>query len=369
MQNLVNPNIIGLSPYVPGIPLEEIQAKYKLKKVIKLASNENPFPLPGNVIDSIKKEISVLNRYPDSDSHDLLKAIARHHGIETGNIIAGCGSVEIIKMIIKTFLKPGERVLTSKNTFIMFKIATLEHAGSQAFAEAEMEEGYRYNLDEISRLVDEKTKIIFIANPNNPTGSLIPKEKLLAFIETIPDQVFIVLDNAYQEYVTREDEHLDGIDLALNRKNIIVLRTFSKIYALAGLRVGYGIANEEIIAYLNQVRPPFNVTRLAQRAAEASLENDDFMKKSYLLNRKNRQSLFIQLKDLGFEVIPSETNFIIFSPGKNTKELNQRLLREGVIIRPLHAFGIPEAFRVTIGFEEDNNYFIEKMQKVLADIS
>ena len=271
MQNLVNPNIIGLSPYVPGIPIEEIQARYNLKKVIKLASNENPLPLPENVSEIIKKEISVLNRYPDSDSHDLIRAIARYQGIDTRNIIVGCGSVEIIKMIIKAFLKPGETVLSSKNTFMMFKIATVEHAGKQAFVEAEMEDGYRYDLTEMSRMVDERTKIIFIANPNNPTGTLIPRSRLLEFIETLPDHVFIVLDNAYQEYVNQADQYLDGIDLALNRKNIIILRTFSKVYALAGLRVGYAMANTEIISYLNQVRPPFNVTRLAQKAPNIAI--------------------------------------------------------------------------------------------------
>jgi histidinol-phosphate aminotransferase len=357
-----------LKPYIPGIPLEEIKEKYRLKRVVKLASNENPFPLPENVTKVLQEEIRFLNRYPDSDSHALLKEIARYHGVDQENVIVGSGSVEIIKMIIRTFLKPGQQILSSQNTFVMFKIATVEQAGIQAYVEAQMDEAFRYNLDNLYKLVDEKTKIIFIANPNNPTGTMIPKQKIVDFIEKIPPETFVVLDNAYEEYVSDQQEHLNGIDLAINRKNIIVLRTFSKIYALAGLRIGYGIANQKIINYLNQVRPPFNVTRLAQKAAQASLENDEFKIASARLNHKNRLRLYNQLSDMGFTVIPSETNFLMFLPGMNVSELHQRLLQEGVIIRPLDSFGIPDAVRLTVGFEEDNDFFIEKLKKIQTEM-
>ncbi|MCK4836324.1 MAG: histidinol-phosphate transaminase [Candidatus Aminicenantes bacterium] len=369
MNDLINPNIIGLNPYVPGIPLEEIKLQYKLKKVIKLASNENPFPLPANVIKAIKKEIGQLNRYPDSDSHELKNSIGQYHGIDSKNIIVGSGSVEILKMIIKTFLKPGETVLTSKKTFCMFKIATIEHAGISGLVETDMDENYHYDLDKMHQKLDSKTKIIFIANPDNPTGTMISRAKILDFISKIPDDIFIVLDNAYQEYVTNQDNHLDGIDLAINRKNIIVLRTFSKIYALAGLRTGYGISNENTINYLNQVRLPFNVTRIAQKAARVSLENEDFKEKSAQWNQKNREFLLTRLQKLGFRVIPSETNFLLFFPNHDIQEMNSRLLREGVIIRPLQAFGIPEGFRVTIGSEEDIRYFSKKLEKIENDLS
>jgi histidinol-phosphate aminotransferase len=365
MEHLINPNIIGLNPYIPGIPIEEIKAKYKLEKVVKLASNENPFPLPDHVCQVIRDEARNLNRYPDSDSHDLVKEIARYHGVDKENVIVGSGSVEIIKMIVRTFLKPGEKVLSSRNTFVMFKIATVEQAGTQAYLEADMDRDFKYDLNNLLKLVDEKTKIIFIANPNNPTGTMIPRQKILDFIEQIPPETFVILDNAYEEYVSDPREHLNGIDLALNRKNIIVLRTFSKIYALAGLRVGYGITNKETIYYLNQIRPPFNVTRLAQKAALASLESDDFKIRSARMNEKNRQRLLDQLMGMGIRVIPSETNFLMFLPGKDVGQLHQKLLREGIIIRPLHSFGIPEAIRLTVGFEEDNDFFIEKLKKAL----
>jgi len=251
----------------------------------------------------------------------------------------------------------------------MFRIATIEQGGSSALVEVDMNESYQYDLDRMAEKVNERTKIIIIANPDNPTGTLIHREKILDFISKIPDHIFIVLDNAYQEYVSSPQDHLDGIDLAIGSKNIIVLRTFSKIYALAGLRTGYGISNEQTIAYLNQVRLPFNVTRIAQKAAQVSLENEDFKEKTIRLNIENREFCYQELNRLGFKVIPSETNFLLFFPGLDVREMNNRLLQEGVIIRPLQAFGITDGFRVTIGSEQDMKYFIEKIEKVSGQIS
>ena len=250
----------------------------------------------------------------------------------------------------------------------MYKVWTVITGGKSAFIEAPMGDDYSYDLDALHRLVDDKTKIIFIANPNNPTGTMINKQKTMDFIDNVPEDKIIVLDNAYQEYVSSPDEYPDGIEEAINRKNVIVLRTFSKIYSLSGSRVGYGVSNPEILSYLNRVKPTFNVTRLAQVAAMASLENDDFKHQSTALNSKNKERLFFQLQEMGLHVIPSETNFLLFFPGIDTTELNQRLLKEGVIIRPLHAFGIPEAMRITVGLAEDNDFFVEKLKKVLSEV-
>jgi len=365
MKKWVNPNILGLNPYEPGRPVEEIQRQFKLKKIVKLASNENPYPIPKNVSQAIKKEISLLNRYPDSESFYLKKKIAEYNAIQSQNLIVGAGSVEIIRMIIHAFLKPGEKVITSKKTFLMYKTATIESAGEMAFIEADMDSEYRYDFNNILKQIDKDVKIIFIANPNNPTGTMVSKEKILEFIKKIPEDKLIVLDNAYHEYVSDMDNYLDGINLAVNSKNIIVLKTFSKIYGLAGLRIGYGIANEEIIYYLNQVKAPFNVTSIAQSAALASLENDDYKNHSARLNWKNKENLFNQMFNLGMRVIPSETNFLFCPLETDTKELNQQLLQEGVIIRPLHPFGVPDGIRVSVGLEEENHYFIKKLGKIL----
>ncbi len=368
MNELVNPYVLDLVPYKPGKPVEELRREYSLERIVKLASNENPSPVPRHVADAVNREISHFNFYPESDSYYLRHRIAEYNGVDAENVIVGAGSVQLICMIAGMFLKPGETVLTSQKTFLMYRFSAIEVGGKSAFVEVPMGGDYMYDMDALYDLVDEKTKIIFIANPNNPTGTMVSRKVMMDFIARVPDDKIIVLDNAYQEYVQNLDDYPDAREEALNRKNLIVLRTFSKIYALAGLRIGYAIANEEIIAYLNRVKPPFNVNRAAQAAALASLENDDFKQRSAALNVENKAKLYRQLKEMRINVIPSETNFLCFLPPVDTAELNRRLLREGVIIRPLHAFGVPEGIRVTVGFEEDNDFFIEKLKKVLNEM-
>ncbi|MCP5048706.1 MAG: histidinol-phosphate transaminase [bacterium] len=365
MEHLINPYLLELMPYKAGRLIEDIQREYNLEKVVKLASNENPLPLPPRVVAAITAEISQINRYPDFSVLRLTQRLAETNGVDKENVLVGAGSVELIRMIIRALLKPGQTVLTSEKTFLLYKIATTEVAGKASFIEAPMGDDYTFDLDAMNRLIDHKTKIIFLTNPNNPTGTMLPKQAVLDFINHVPEDKIIVMDNAYHEYVSDPGNYADGISEAVNRKNIIVLRTFSKAYALAGLRVGYAISNSEMISFLNRVKAPFNVTQIAESAALASLESDDFLQKSITLNRENRQKVFNQLNDLGLRVIPSETNFLLFFPNRDTRELNQQLLEQGVIIRPLHAFGLPEGMRVTIGYEEDNEFFIEKLKKVL----
>jgi histidinol-phosphate aminotransferase len=368
MKHLVNPNVLDLVPYKPGKPVEELRREHNLTRIVKLASNENPSQVPRNVVEAVEKEIANFNLYPENDCYYLRHQIAKINGVDAENIIMGAGSVELIRMIVVTFLKPGQTVLSSEKTFLMYRIAATENGGKSAMVEAPMGDDYTYDLDALYRLVDEKTRIIFIANPNNPTGTMLPKQALIDFINKIPEDKFVVLDNAYQEYVSSPAEYFDGIKEAVNRKNLIVLRTFSKIYSLSGLRVGYGVADAEVISYLNRVKPPFNVTRPAQVAARASLENNEFRDRSAAYNLKAREKLFGQLREMDLQVVPSEANFLCFFPRRDVAELNQRLLREGVIIRPLQAFGVPDAMRVSVGFEEDNDYFIDRLKKVLSEM-
>lgn len=371
MQELINPNVLELMPYKPGKPVEEIQRVFNLDRVIKLASNENPFPIPPHVAEAINREIPNLNMYPCSDCYYVRNRIAEYNGVAEKNIVVGAGSVELIRMIAKTFLNPGkgEKVLTSRKTFIMYKIATVEQGGKQAYVESPMTDDYRYDLDRMYQMVDQKTRIIFIANPNNPTGTLLSKKELMDFIDKIPRDIMVVLDNAYQEYVTGaagEEDYLDAVEMAVSRKNVIVLRTFSKIYALAGLRIGYAISNEAVISFLARVKAPFNVTRVAQVAALAALQDDDFKNKSAALNVKNREKLFRQLTQMGLKVVPSKANFLLFFPPADTAALNERMLKQGVILRPLQAFGVPEGMRVTVGSEQDNEFFVAKLKKALS---
>lgn len=376
MNDLINPNVLELMSYKAGRPVEEIQRIYKIEKVIKLASNENPFPVPQHVADAIAREVANINAYPCSDSYYLREQIARYNGVKPENIVVGAGSVELIRMIAKTFLnrEKGDKIMTADKTFVMYKIAAVEEGGKKAIVEIPLGADYSYDLDRMSQAVDKQTKVIFIANPNNPTGTLLSKKELRAFIDKIPEDIIIALDNAYQEYVTDAGDdaaadYFDGIETAITRKNVIVLRTFSKIYALAGLRVGYAIAHEEVIAYLGRVKAPFNVTRLAQVAALASLQDNEFKHKSARVNAVNRERLFQQLTRLGLKVVPSKANFILFFPGTDTNDLNERLLKEGVIIRPLHGFGFPDGIRVTVGTQEENDFFLEKLEKVFKDMN
>lgn len=365
MKELINRNVLDLMPYQAGKPIEEIRRKFGLKKIVKLASNENPFPVPSEINDVICEKISELNRYPDSDSYYLKKKIAEYNGVNFENVLVGAGSVEIIKMIVKAFLNPGEMVITSEKSFLMYRIATVETAGKEAYLEVPMDKQFRFDLKAISRKIDDNVKIIFLTNPNNPTGTILPFDQIDEFTGSIPDSKIVVLDNAYQEYVEAQKDYFDGVDRLNKRKNLIILRTFSKIYGLAGLRVGYALGNAELLSYLARVKSPFNVTRLAQNAALASLDNDGFRIKSFKLNLRNKKRLFEKLKELKIEVVPSETNFLMFFPKTDISQLNENLLREGVIIRPLRAFGVPDAMRVTVGSEEDNNFFIEALKKYI----
>jgi histidinol-phosphate aminotransferase len=368
MESLVNPHVLQITPYKPGKPVEDIQREFGLARVVKLASNENMRPLPESVRRAIIDELAQVHCYPDSDSYYLRERIAAYNGVGLENVIAGAGSVEIIQLLIRTFLKPGEKVLTSEKTFSLYKIATTEIAGSAAYIEAPMDRELRFDLDAFAARLTPDAKIIFITNPNNPTGTFIPAAAVRAFIARVPGDRLIVLDNAYQEYIDHPDDYVTGLDEIGSRKNVIVLRTFSKVYGLAGLRVGYAMAHPEVIAILNRVKPPFNVTRIGQRAALASLENDDYKNESVRLNRANKARLFKQLRELGLRAVPSQANFILFFPEVDIAGLNQHLLRQGVIIRPMAGFGIPDAMRVTVGLEEENDFFIDKLGTALKEM-
>jgi histidinol-phosphate aminotransferase len=365
MESLVNPNVLQISPYVPGKPVEAIQREFNLEKVVKLASNENMLPIPENVVKAINDEIAQIHCYPDSDNYYLRQRLAVVNGLPMEQVIVGAGSVELIHMLIRTFLKSGEKVLTSEKTFSLYKIATMEFAGQGAYLETPMDENLCFDLDAMARRIDEQTKIIFITNPNNPTGTFVHAAAIRQFIKEVPNDKIIILDNAYQEYVDNPDDYVTGLDEIRAGKNVIVLRTFSKVYGLAGLRVGYAMARPEIISILGRVKAPFNVTRIGQRAALASLENDDYKNRSVLLNRANKAKLLSQMQSMGLNVIPSQTNFLFFFPKMDVAELNLGLLKEGVIIRPTNSFGIPEGMRVTVGLEEDNEFFIKKLKKIL----
>jgi histidinol-phosphate aminotransferase len=368
MENLLNPHVRQMDPYVPGRPIEEIQRQFKLTRVVKLASNENPFPLPPAVVEAIRGEIAALNLYPDSDSHQLRRAIAVANGVAADQVIAGAGLVDVIHMILAAFLQPGQRVLTSEKTFSLYRIATTEFAGRDAYVEAPMDADMRFDLLALAGRIDDSTKVIFVTNPNNPTGTLVSGKTVREFVARVPADRIVVLDNAYQEFVDDSSDYVDGIAEIRARRNVIVLRTFSKVYGLAGLRVGYAMAHRDTIAALNRVKPPFNLSRLAQVAAIAALSCIGFRDQVVAHVRSQRAHLQAGIERLGLRVIPSQANFLLFFPPADPLELNRRLMARGVIIRPTGSFGVPEGLRVSVGLEEENRFFLEQLEACLGDM-
>lgn len=367
MKNSVCNNMHEIEGYKAGKPIEEVQREFGLTKVVKLASNENFIPLPAGVREAIRRETDNSLLYPDSDSFYLRTRIARRYGLEPENVVIGAGSVELIRIIIRVFLKPGEHVLTSAGGFSFYRVATIEHSSSAAFVETPLTADHGFDLDAMKAALRPETKIVFLTNPNNPTGTFLEAGKVRDFVAAAGRERIVVLDNAYEEYVDRELEYFTGLELLAANRNVVILKTFSKIHGLAGLRIGYGLAHPEMISYLSRLKAPFNVTRISQAAAEAALEAGDYLDCSYSENRVNRDLLLEGLRRLGQRPVPSQTNFLMFFPTVDVNALNQKLLRRGVIIRPLRSFGIPEAMRVTVRSRDDCLFFLKNLEEALRE--
>ncbi len=368
MESLVNPHVLQITPYKPGKPVEDIQREFGLAKVVKLASNENMLPIPENVRQAISDELSQVHCYPDSDNYYLRRRIAEYNGVGHGERHRrrrlGGDHPDAHPRIPQA----GRKSPDLGKDLLSLQVATTEIAGAAAYVEAPMDRELRFDLEAIAARIGAAPRSSSSPTPTTRPGTILPAAAVRAFIDRVPDDRIIVLDNAYQEYVDDPDDYVTGLDEIRRKKNLIVLRTFSKVYGLAGLRVGYAMAHPEFIAILNRVKPPFNVTRIGQRAALASLDSDDYKDKSVRLNRANKARLFAQLQGLGLRVIPSQANFLLFFPEVDVAGLNLRLLRQGVIIRPMAGFGIPDAMRVTVGLEEENDFFIAKLEKALAEM-
>ncbi|MCP2520039.1 histidinol-phosphate transaminase [Candidatus Aminicenantes bacterium AC-335-B20] len=363
MKELIPFHISQIEPYVPGLPIEEIKRKYGLKKVVKLASNENPLGPSRLAVEAIRKSLDSINRYPIDDGYYLKKALSEKLDFPMEQIILGGGSTDLIKMIARAFLDRDDKAIISETSFLMYRLAICEVNGKEAIIKVPLK-NYTYDLESFLNSLTPEVKLIFIANPNNPTGTMIRKKELDEFISKIPDNIIIVLDEAYKEYITDPD-FPDGTNYIKKGKKVIVLRTFSKIYGLAGLRVGYGISSEEIIDGLKRTKTPFNLPRVSHDGALGALEDEEHVKKSLKLNTQQREFLSKELKKLGLEVIPSVTNFIMVKSPKPAKEFAFELMKKGVIVRPLDAFEAPEHIRITVGTEEDNLFLLEKLKEIL----
>lgn len=348
-----------IDPYIPGKPVEEVERELGLTAV-KLASNENPLGPSPLAVEAARRALAESNRYPDGGSYYLREALAARHEVPREKIVVGNGSTDVIHLAASVLLGPGESAVTSQGSFPLYYIA-IEKMGANLIAVPQ--KNYGFDLDGIARAVQEDTKIIYIANPNNPTGSIFDADAFENFLAKIPDEILVVLDEAYYEYVEMKN-YSRSLDLVRANKNILVLRTFSKVYGLAGLRVGYGIGPVELIEAMDKIRLPFPVSGVAQAAALAALDDKQHVQRSLETNRAGLKQIESGLREMGVKFAPSMTNFILVEVGGDADALAAELLKIGVIVRPMAWMGFPHAIRVTVGTREENEKFLHALQQL-----
>ncbi len=352
------PQIKDLVPYKPGKPIEDVKKEFGLKEVIKLASNENPLGSSPKVKEAILKALDDLNFYPDGNSTDLKRTIADRLGIKLNQVLPSCGSDEMVDQISKTFINEGDEVIVANVTFPRYLSTAIMMGGTPVIVPLK---DFTYDLEAMKQAITSKTKLIWLCNPNNPTGTMFTEGALLDFLDSVPKDIVVVYDEAYKEYVTREDYLHDSIKLLDKYSNVIIMRTFSKAYGLAALRVGYTMASEEIINEINKIRGPFNVTTLSQVAAIAALEDIDFLKESYEVNKEGKLYIYKAFEEMGIAYAPSETNHIFFDAKRDAQEVFVELQKKGMIVRPIFGTFV----RVSIGTMEQNKKFIDLLKTVL----
>ena len=362
MLPLVNEPYLTLKPYVPGKPVSETERELGISGCVKLASNENPLGPSPKAVEAVQAALTSLHDYPDGGAFYFKRRLAEFLGVDANQLIVGNGTNEIIEMIFRTVLRPGENTIYSQASFIVYKLIPMA-MGAEIREVPTLNMGY--DLDAIADAVDENTKLIFLANPNNPTGTYVSKSDLDQFIAKVPEHVLIVLDEAYFEYVQAED-YPSGLDYLDKRKRIMVTRTFSKCYGLAGLRIGFGVANAELIDFLNRGRQPFNVNSLAQIGAMAALDDTDHVRRTVELNRSEMNRVVPELENLGLKVTPSQANFVLADFQRNGGELFETLLRKGVIVRPMAGYGLASSARITLGTVEQNDKLLAVLREVLG---
>ena len=354
------PYVRAISPYQPGKPITQLAREMGIpvENIVKLASNENPLGMSPNAKKAVEAAISGIERYPDQ--FDLIKAVAARTGVAQNQVVLGNGSNDVLDLIARVFLAPGRSAVFAEHAFAVYPLATLSTGADLISTPAR---NYGHDLAAMLAAIRPDTRIVWIANPNNPTGTFLPYPEVRAFLEAVPTDVVVVLDEAYNEYLPSA-ERVDTANWIAEFPNLVVCRTFSKIFGLAGLRIGYALASADVADLMNRVRQPFNVNNLAIAAAVAALDDHRFVAESYELNRRGMEQLTAGLKRLGLEHIPSYGNFVTFKAGDGAM-VNQKLLQQGVIVRPIAGYGLPAWLRVTIGTESDNARFLEALEKAL----
>ena len=358
--NKVPDYIRNLIPYNPGKPLEEVEREYGIQDCIKLASNENPLGPSPLALRALSENLYKLNLYPDGDCYYLKHALAERLGFSAKQVILGNGSNELIELAVRTFMRPGDEAVMDHYGFAIYRLVVQAAGGLCRIVPSR---GFGHDLAAMARATGPSTRLIFLANPNNPTGTMYGRKEWDSFLESVTPDVLLVVDEAYFEYV-QDADYPDSLAYHGKAWPILTLRTFSKLYGLAGLRVGYGIAPEEVIGLMQRVRQPFNVNSAAQWAATAALGDREHVERTRRVNREGMDYLAREFQAMGLEYVPSHANFILLRVGRG-RECFQQLLRRGVIVRPMEGYDLPDYVRVTVGTKKENVKFVSELRAIL----
>jgi histidinol-phosphate aminotransferase len=360
-EGLANEPILDIHPYEPGKPVEELERELGIPGAVKLASNENPFPPPAGVLDAVRRALAGVNRYPDGSGYYLRQALAKKHAVSADSIVLGNGSNELIELLARTFVRRGEEVVLPHPSFVVYPSIVQAVGGTRVVITLK---DHRIDLAKMRRAVTALTKIVFVANPNNPTGTIVTAEEVDRFLHNVPEHVIVVFDEAYYDFADGPD-FPDTLAHLRQGKRVVVLRTFSKMASLAGLRIGYAVADPGCVALVNRIRPPFNVNTLAQVAALAALDDEAHVRRTVEAVREGVRMVSAALDTLGVRHVPSRANFIMaeFDDAPRTYE---QLLKLGVIVRPLASFGLERALRITVGTPEENARLVGALRAVLG---
>ncbi|MDE2310181.1 MAG: histidinol-phosphate transaminase [Betaproteobacteria bacterium] len=359
---LAPPYIRAIAPYQPGKPIAELERELGISGIVKLASNENPLGCSPLAVAAMHEAIRTIALYPDGNGFELKDALSKRYGVEHARIVLGNGSNDMLELAARAFLAPGDKAVYSAHAFAVYPLAT-QAVGATGISVPAINFGH--DLEAMRKAaVKQQAKLVFIANPNNPTGTFLGTPKLLDFMRALPPQILVVLDEAYNEYLPVECRY-DSVSWLKNFPNLIISRTFSKAYGLAGLRVGYAFANAQVADMMNRVRQPFNVNSVAQAAATAALRDEDFVRQTHELNLRGMGQITQELGKLGLEFITSYGNFVSFRIA-NAARMYRRLLELGVIVRPVASYDMPDYLRVSIGLESENEKFLSALKQVLG---
>ena len=356
-------HILAIDPYVPGKPIEELERELGIRDSVKLASNENPLGPSPRAAAAIRAAIDRLHRYPDGAGHEFTAALATHLNCDPSNIVMGNGSDDIIALLANALLTPGDRAVMPRPSFLMYEIAVRTVGAEPVFVPLEQ---LSIDLDAILRAVDERTRLVFLCNPNNPTGTVIGQQAFERFLAALPPAVVVVVDEAYIEFV-RDPQCLQSIDMAARDRPVVTLRTFSKLYGLAGLRVGYGVMPALLAQGINRIRQPFNVNLLAQIGARAALSDRAFVAATLELVHTGLDYLYAELGAMGLTCFPTQANFFLIDTGRDAQAVFEAMLRKGVIVRSMRGYGFPQYIRVNVGTPDENRRLIEALRAVIVE--